>query len=177
MKQVLLNKLRAFRREDAGNIATEFVVMVPILLLALMAGVEIGIMTIRQTMLERSLDETVRWIRLNTGASPTHEELKAMVCQYGVVPDCQENLTLELLPRNLRAWEALPEDYACIDKSTEITPMSEYSFGMDNELVIIRACAKFEPIFPGTSFAAALTQDDAGYASITKMTAFVQEPR
>lgn len=177
MIQRIFTKLRNFRLKEDGNAAVEFVVMAPILLILMLAGVEMGVMTIRHGMLERAMDDTVRWVRLNTGAAPSHADLKAMICSADVVPDCDNNLHLEMLVRDLRDWETLPEQYACTDQSQTILPMSEFSLGMDNELVVLRACAKFEPLFPSALFGSVLTKDDAGDARITAMTAFVQEPR
>lgn len=173
----MINKIRQFKRSEKGNASVEFAIMVPILLVFMLAAVEIGIMTLRHAILERALDDTVRWVRLNTGATPTHAELKAMVCEYNVVPNCADNLTLEMAPRDIRNWEPMSATYACTDQSTTITPMSEYSFGMDNDLVVLRACAKYEPLFPGTVFASAMQLDADGNASLTTSTAFVQEPR
>lgn len=177
MIQRMFTKLRKFRSKENGNVAVEFVIMAPIVLTMMLAGVELGMMTIRHAMLERAMDETVRWVRLNTGAAPTHAQLKTMICSADVVPDCDENLHLEMLVRDLRSWEALPETYTCTDRSETILPMSEFSLGMDNELVVLRACAKFQPLFPSALFGSVLTKDDAGDAMITNMTAFVQEPR
>jgi Flp pilus assembly pilin Flp len=171
------NFLRRTREDESGNTVVEFAIMVPVFLVFLMMTVEVGLMTIRSTLLERAMDETVRYIRLNTGAAPTHDDLKARICSLNIVPDCADNLKLEMIVRDIRNWEELPTEYTCTDQSEEIEPMGGYSFGMDNELVILRACAKFTPSFPGTSFATSLTLDGAGDARLTSMTAFVQEPR
>ncbi len=177
MMQSIFKKLRLFRKKDDGNITVEFVVMVPMFLTFMLGAVEIGITTIRASILERALDETVRHVRLNTGTAPTHADLKTMICQFNVVPECESNLRLEMLVRDVRNWEDLPATYACTDASTAILPMSEYSFGMDNDLVVLRACAKYDPIFPNAIFGASLSTDAAGDASLTAMSAFVQEPR
>lgn len=177
MIQKLFARLRRFRFKEDGNAAVEFVITAPLVLVLMLAGVEMGIMTIRHAILERAMDDTVRWVRLNTGAAPTHGELKAMICSANVVPDCQENLHLEMLVRDLRNWQPLPEQYTCTDQSLTIQPMSEFSLGMDNELVVLRACAKFTPLFPNAMFGSILTTDAAGDAMLTNTTAFVQEPR
>ncbi|SHH71815.1 TadE/TadG family type IV pilus assembly protein [Cognatishimia maritima] len=177
MKQRITQKLRNFRLKEDGNAAVEFVIMAPLLLILMLASVEIGMMTIRNSLLERAMDDTVRWVRLNTGAAPTHAELKTMICEYNVVPDCETNLQLEMLVRDLRSWEVLPASYTCTDRAEEILPMSEFSLGEDNELVVLRACAKFEPLFPNALFASVLSKDGAGDAALTYTTAFVQEPR
>ena len=177
MIQRIFTKLRNFRLKEDGNAAVDFVIMAPILLVMMLAGVEMGMVTIRHALLERAMDDTVRWVRLNTGAAPIHAELKTMICSTNVVPDCENNLHLEMLVRDLRSWQGLPEEYACTDQSETILPMSEFSLGMDNELVVLRACAKFQPLFPNAMFGSVLTTDDAGDAMLTNTTAFVQEPR
>jgi Flp pilus assembly pilin Flp len=169
--------IRAFKRDETGNAVVEFALLVPIFIFFMMAAVEVGLMSIRNTMLERGLDQTVRWIRLNTGAAPTHDQLKEMICTYEVVPDCMDNLQLEMVRRDIRNWQDLPTEYACTDRSLEVQPMANMSFGMDNELMILRACAKYEPIFPTSWFTNELTLDEAGDARLMAMTAFVQEPR
>lgn len=166
-----------FNRDEDGNAVVEFALLVPIFIFFMMAAVEVGMMSIRNTMLERGLDQTVRWIRLNTGAAPTHAQLKQMICAQEVVPDCMDNLHLEMVRRDIRNWQDLPSDLACTDRSLEVQPMANLSFGMDNELMILRACAKYAPIFPSTWFTAELTLDEAGDAHLVAMTAFVQEPR
>jgi Flp pilus assembly pilin Flp len=169
--------LRRFKRDENGNAVVEFALLVPIFIFFMMAAVEVGMMSIRNTMLERGLDQTVRWIRLNTGAAPTHNELKQMICAQEVVPDCMENLQLEMVRRDIRNWQALPTEVSCTDRALDVQPMANLSFGMDNELMILRACAKYEPIFPSTWFTNELTLDESGDARLIAMTAFVQEPR
>jgi len=177
MKQAITKRLRKFRSAEDGALAFDFVLWFPFFLAVMLLGVEVGLLTIKHVKLERSMDQTVRYVRLNTGASPTHEELKARICATNPVPNCSENLLLEMQVRDLRNWEELPETYACTDRSEEITPMSEFSHGLDNELIVMRVCAKFEPLFPSSLFGSALEKDGAGDAMITKSTAFVQEPR
>lgn len=168
---------RAFLRKEDGNAVVEFVIVVPVFLFFMVSAAEVGMMSIRNTLLEKGLDQTVRWVRLNTGAAPTHDELKAMICSTEVVPDCMDNLHLEMIRRDVRDWQALPSEFTCTDRSLEVQPMAELSFGMDNELMVLRACAKYEPLFPGTWFTDELVVDDAGDAHLVAMSAFVQEPR
>ena len=177
MMQRLATYLKSFRKDESGNAVVEFALLTPIMIFFLMAAVEVGLMSIRNTMLERGLDETVRWVRLNTGAAPTHEQLKEMICAREVVPDCMDNLQLEMVRRDIRSWQALPAQFSCTDRSLEVQPMANLSFGMDNELMVLRACVKYEPIFPSTWFTNELTLDDAGDAHLLAMSAFVQEPR
>lgn len=171
------NLFGRFRRAEDGTVAFDFVMWFPFFLILMMMGVEIGLVGIKHVKLERSLDETVRWVRLNTGASPTHGDLKQMICSTDPVADCMDNVHLEMRSMSLRDWDDLPEEYACINRAEPVDPMDELSLGMDNELMVLRVCAEFNPFMPSKLFGTLLTLNDEGYASVRKSTAFVQEPR
>ena len=177
MTYSIRNLLRRFRRSEDGTVAFDFVMWFPFFLVLMMMGVEIGLVGIKHVKLERSLDETVRWVRLNTGTSPTHGDLKQMICSTDPVADCINNVQLEMRSMDLRNWAALPEDYDCIDRAEPIDPMDELSLCMDNELMVLRVCAEFNPFMPKGLFGSLLTVNEEGYASLRKSTAFVQEPR
>ncbi len=177
MRQAITKKLRNFRRSEDGTLAFDFVLWFPFFLALMLLGVEVGLLAIKHVKLERSMDDTVRYVRLNTGGAPSHDDLKTMICSTNPVPNCSENLLLEMQAQDLRSWQPLPETYACTDRSEAILPMSEFSHGMDNQLMVLRVCAKFQPLFPASLFGNALVKDGAGDARITKSTAFVQEPR
>lgn len=166
-----------FRRNEDGTVAFDFVLWFPFFLILMLMGVEVGLVGIKHVKLERSMDETVRWVRLNTGASPTHADLKQMICSTNPVADCMQNVRLEMRTMDLRNWQNLPENYDCIDRAEPIDPMNQLSLGMDNELMVLRVCAEFDPVMPGGLYGTLLTLNDEGYASLRKSTAFVQEPR
>jgi hypothetical protein len=47
--------------------------------------------------------------------------------------------------------------------------------GGQNQLMLVKACAIFNPIFPSTGLGLQLVRDDGGYA-VTAFSAFVNEP-
>lgn len=177
MIQSIKQKLRNFRRSEDGTVAVAFAFMFPFFVGILLAGVEIGVSSMRHTALERSVDETVRWIRLNTGAAPTHAQLKEVICSRNIVSECQDNLQLEMVVRDMRSWEDLPETLSCVDNGVVVNEMSELSFGQDNEMVILRVCARYKPLFKALFFATPLSIDSNGDAYLKYTSAFVQEPR
>lgn len=184
MTYSIKHALGRFRRSEDGTVAFDFVLWFPLFLFFMLIGVEVGLVGLKHVKLERSMDETVRWVRLNTGASPTHDDLKQMICSTNPVADCMSNVRLEMRNMDLRQWDGLPEDYSCIDRSETVTPMNELSLGMDNEVMVMRVCAEFNPFMPGSKLFAKFLGDDTmlsknenGYLSIRKSTAFVQEPR
>ena len=55
--------------------------------------------------------------------------------------------------------------------------MIEYKNGQENELMILRACAKISPVFPTTGLGKNVTKDGSGQFALVSISAFVQEPR
>lgn len=177
-------KLDHFRRSEDGVIAFDFVLWFPFFLFIMLIGIEVGLVGVKHVKLERSMDATVRWVRLNTGASPSHDDLKAMICSTNPVADCMENVQLEMRKMNLRDWENLPETYQCVDRSETVEAMDQLSLGMDNELMVLRVCAEFSNFMPSSGLydafigtSSLFVPTEGGYGSIRKTTAFVQEPR
>lgn len=184
MTHFIKRRINCFRRAEDGTVAFDFVLWFPFFLFLMLMGIEVGLVGLKHMKLERSMDETVRWVRLNTGASPTHADLKQMICSTNPVRDCMNNLHLEMVNMDLRQWTGLSDTYACVDHAEPIDPMDQLSLGEDNELMVLRVCAEFLPFMPGSGLFqmmmggnSILTMDDEGYASMRKSTAFVQEPR
>lgn len=170
--------LKKFRRDDAGSAAIEFAIMFPIFFFILLSAVEVGMMTIRSALLERALDVVVRDIRLTTGQAPTHSQIREAVCnETNVVPDCTNNLALEMYLVDPRSWTDIPTTVACTNRTEEVAPVTTFQNGMDNELMILRACAKYEPMFVDYGISAFMDHDSAGDTALIARAAFVQEPR
>ncbi|WP_372885656.1 TadE/TadG family type IV pilus assembly protein [Shimia sp.] len=170
--------LKRFRKEDAGHASIEFAIMFPVFFFILLSSIELGVMTVRSALLERALDVVVREIRLTTGSAPSHQKLREMLCsETNVVPDCLNNLALEMYLVDPRAWAGIPAKATCTNRAEEVDPVVSFSHGMDNELMILRACAKFTPMFTDLGISALLQRDGAGDSAIVAKSAFVQEPR
>lgn len=177
MFKLLHRKLNAFRRED-GSAVVEFALWFPMFVMLLGACAELGMIAARHTMLERSLELAVRQVKIRTNNVPQFDELKQIICDEAImIPDCMSNLSLEMRPQNMRQWQNLPKDADCNDRSEEVRPARMYIAGKQNELMILRACAKFSPIFPTTALGASLSLDGAGDYALVSMSAYVQEPR
>lgn len=173
----LLKHLRRKWRDEKGTATVEFVVVFPFFLGVLLSSFELSMITMRETMLERALDLVVRDIRLETGSAPQHDEIKSLVCENApVIPDCELNLRLEMIRIDPTNWVAPEATFDCTDQSEEVQPVRSFVNGMDNELMLLRACAKFEPIFPGAGLGKQLDKDGAGMAALVATSAFVQEP-
>lgn len=176
MRQFKFSPKRLLTNES-GTASVEFVIVFPFFLGVLLSSFELSLITMRETMLERALDLTVREIRLETGTAPQHDEIKARICARApVIPDCEDNLRLEMLRVDPRLWTDPEATFDCTDRSQDVQPVRSFQNGMDNDLMLLRACAKFSPTFPGAGLGKSLNTDDAGMAAMTASSAFVQEP-
>ena len=186
----ILSSFRRFKRREDGSMTIEFVILVPLFFSMFLASVEFGIFAMRQMFLDRGLDMTVRTIRLNTGLDANndgipdldHNLVKAMICQNagflssGTTDNCASTLRLEMMPRDPRAFVALDARADCVDVSEPVNPPRNFINGAEHELMVMRACVKFDPIFPTTGLGFSFAKDGAGKAAMVSTSAFVQEP-
>ena len=174
----LRNFLRHFRRSEDGTATMEFVIVFPIFMLILGSSFEIGAMTIRETMLERAVDLTIRDIRIGTGTAPQHNELKDIICDRApILHDCSDKLRLEMIQLDPRNWTPPPDNADCTDASQDVEPVREFTHGQENEMMLLRVCVKVQPVFPTTGLGKMLEKDGAGDYALVAKSAFVQEPR
>lgn len=171
---------RAFDRfkRDEGNATIEFALFFPLLVTMLLSTVEVGILTIRQVMLEQAVDLTVRDLRLGKLIKPTQDDLRNLICdRSSVVPRCSDSLLIELRPVSTVSWTPLGQDTTCKDRSNgDINPVVDLNPGSSHEMVLIRVCAVFQPVFPSTKLGIHMTKVGlAGYALVVS-SAFVNEP-
>ncbi|MEP0961668.1 MAG: TadE family protein [Lentilitoribacter sp.] len=173
------SKLCRFRDEENGQIAIEFVIIAPLLFTIFITSMELGIYSMRQMWLDRGLDIAVRQVRLNTANIPSHDALKQTICNNaGFLPDCDSSLKLEMVLMDPRAISPLGANADCVDRSQPISSQLDPNFvsGKEHELMVLRACVKFNPIFPTTGLGFEFVKDGAGQAAMTAISAFVQEP-
>ncbi len=167
---------RLVRGED-GNASVEFMIIFPIYLALLVMSLELSFITLRQTMLERGLDIAVRDIRLGTGTAPTHDAIKKRICDEAyIIPNCEDSVRLEMVPTDMRNLTTLGGQAMCTDKEEEGAPVLTFTPGQQNQLMFLRACAKYDPLFPTWHLARAMDRDSSGQIAIVTMSAFVQEP-
>jgi len=177
MIRFLTRRLRRFGRREDGQMMIEFALAVPLMFTLFMTSVELGIYQTRQMFLDRGLDMTVRMIRLNTGANYSHVDLKTMICDYsGFLPECDTTLKLEMSPVNPRAFSGFAGSADCRDTSQPVTPSRSFVHGGEHQLMLLRACYMFKPVFPSTGMGFSFTKDGSGRAKMVAVSAFVQEP-
>ncbi|SDD75448.1 TadE/TadG family type IV pilus assembly protein [Ruegeria marina] len=176
MTRKLTRFLRRFRRCEDGNATVEFVIVFPAIVGVMLAAVELTFMTLNHAMLERAVDIVVRDLRLNTGSNPGHDQLKVDICEKAVfIRNCSTNLKLEMIRQDPYVGITIPLQPDCTDLSEEVRPVRQFENGQANELMVLRACAKINPIFPSSTLGATLANAEGQYA-LTAMSVFVQEP-
>ena len=169
--------LRNFGRKEDGQIAVEFVLAIPLIFTLFMTSVELGIYSLRQNFLDRGLDMAVRNVRLNTGTTYSHSDLKQMVCDFsGFLEDCDDALKLEMNPINPRSFSGFAGAADCADVSKPVTPSRSFVHGGEHQLMLLRACYMFTPVFPTTGLGYAMTKDGSGRSKMVSLSGFVQEP-
>ena len=170
--------LRRFRKEEDGAIyLIEFVILMPLIFGIFIMSWDMSLYSLRQVHLDRGLDQAVRHIRLNTRQNITHDQIKTMICQgSGYVGDCQNTLRLEMVKVNPRSFATMNPDIDCIDKSLPVTQERGFSLGKQHDLMLLRACLKFDPLIASTGFGFNYIVDGQGQAAMYAISAFVQEP-
>ncbi|MEM9710247.1 MAG: TadE/TadG family type IV pilus assembly protein [Pseudomonadota bacterium] len=178
MIQKFSKLLRHFRRREDGSASVEFALLFTPFMVLMASSYEVSLANIRHVYLERGVDLAVREIRLSTGSAPNKEEIRSGVCSIArVIPNCKEVLEIELVPVNMDTWNLPNSVPECIDKNKDFNPLTQYSNGAQNELMLIRFCAVAQKTFPTFGFLSFPRHpaDPSAYRLITT-TAFVNEP-
>ncbi|SLN13798.1 TadE-like protein [Roseovarius albus] len=193
----LKSRLRRLRRDEQGNASVEFFIIFPMYLLLLFLSIELGLVTMRHAMLERGLDMAVRDIRLGTGTFAfedtvdgdgevvetageiNHKRIVKSICDNAVVlGDCEKNLILEMVPNNIRSYTDLGPDADCTERPEDADPVYNVIPGQENELMLLRVCLRYNPLFPEELLGSRIAFDEHnGHALIVAKSTFVQEPR
>lgn len=174
----LRRMLCRFRQQDDGTATIEFAILIPLFLMLLMSTVELGIINLRQSQLERALDVTVRDLRLSTGAVPQHNAIRDRVCTLsGFIDNCDTSLRLEMVRLDPFAWVNVNPSPDCITQIQDVQPVRTFTAGQSNELMLIRACMQFKPLFSNWGLGKSLVKDGDGRVSLFASSAFVQEPK
>lgn len=169
--------LRHFHRDEGGNGTIEFVIIVPVFIVIFLSTFELGMLMTRHVMLDRGLDMAVRGVRLGTIEPLTHDTFKDAICEgAAIIPDCVNQLKLEMRPLNPRNWGNIPANVDCVDRDDPAVPARTFVTGVSNQLMVLRACALFNPYFPTTGLGASLPRQSGGAYALVSTSSFVIEP-
>lgn len=184
----LLHRMRTFARDEHATATMEFLIMFPIVITMFIAVFENGVILTRQVLMERSLDEGVRLLRLvrnitdETTGLPralTSDDIAEAICDNTrSIPKCREVLVVDLRVIDTNTYDMPSADVACVDRrDLSVRPANEFRAGQDNELIVIRVCAVIDRILPFSGFGLNLARDDTGGLHIVASSIFVNEPQ
>lgn len=168
-----------YRSAEDGAVTIPTLLWLPVFLMIMVAAVELCVMTLKQTMLERGVDLSVRILRLGLSEMPTHDVLKRSICSnIGFVSTCMDDLAVEVFEVDQSNWtsSAAGQAVLCSDGITESTQPTLES-GIDNQLMVLRACLRVSPMEKFNPLAQALTKNENGQYALVVTTAFVNEPQ
>ena len=169
--------LRRFRKSEDGSAVVPFALWMPMMVGIALSTIEVGAMTLRHTQLERALDLTVREVRLGTGHTYTHAQLKQMICdRTTILGDCSTMLHLEMIGLDMRDWTDPPSSIECTDVALDVTPQRTFEFGQEHETMLLRACYKYKPITPVSRIGSPVKLDENGFTGVVSTSTFVHEP-
>lgn len=175
--QKLANIGKAFGRNESGTGTLEFMMVLPAAMFFFAAAYESGQIGLRNVMLERAVDVTVRQVRIGTIIDPTHDSLKEAICDVAlIIPDCLNQMKLEMERKDPRAWTPLINDRDCIDREETTEPVFNFTTGGSNDLLVLRACALFDPVLPTSALGIAIAQENGGAYALIATSSFVVEP-
>jgi Flp pilus assembly protein TadG len=176
MSRLRLRFARAAREED-GTATIPFLLFLPFFMMLVISSLEMGILMLRHVMLERALDLSVRDLRLGTFTG-NYTDFKRNVCnRAGIIPDCMNVLVVELRPVSTVTWAPLSSGPICVDRANPLAPLGNpFDEGAGDELMLVRVCAKFDPVVPTTGMGFQLPKDNTGAYALISTTAFVNEP-
>lgn len=173
---------RWFSRED-GSSTVEFVLIFPLFLILFTATFELGFLMTRYMMFDRALDVAVRSVKLmsaRTGEPIKPEQVERLMCSRmirGGRP-CLKNLTLEMRRLSDGATWDIPENsVTCRNFNEEIVPVTEFTIGTPNDVMLIRACLSAHPFFKSSYFAPFLHRDSQDRFNMIATSAFAVEPQ
>ena len=177
MIRTITKAVRSFRRNEDGNATIEFVIALPAFMLLFTSAYEAGMLSTRHVMLERGLDVAVREVRIGKMINPTHERLTERICEVAsLIPDCANQLRLEMVSVDPVNFVAPSSDVACVDREETGTPVLNFNTGLNNEVMILRACALFDPMLPTSGLGKQIPKESGGAYGLVATSAYVMEP-
>lgn len=177
----LKSTFRQFAACERGTASLEFVLVFPIFFAFFLMTFESGMVSLRHVMLERGVDVAVREVRIGVLDNPTRIELRDRICEIArIIPDCGNQLQLEMMVRDPRNFATIAASVPCIDRSVSVQPVVQFTNGAHNQLVVLRACVRLDPFMPTTGLGKAVvdntTPEAAGSYALVSTAAFVIEP-
>ncbi|SOC10722.1 hypothetical protein SAMN05877809_105164 [Rhodobacter sp. JA431] len=175
-----INLPRRLRRSEEGAVTIPTLFWLPLFLMIMAAGVELGVTTIKQTLFDRGVDMSVRILRLGIADLPTREQLKRSICEnIAFIPDCMETLSVEVVPiiTTGTPWTAPQQVPALCPKDIANYPTPQVLRGATNQPMLVRACLEMEPMMKANPLGMVLGSGPNGTFPLIARSVFINEPR
>lgn len=155
--------------------SVEFVIVFPAVFMFFLLGAELGLLQLRQSMMEHGLEIAVRQLRLGDESVQTADGLKSAICDNTVLlPHCKDNISVDMVKIDERRWDFAEDQVQCVDNTSRINPVLRP--GAENEIMLLRFCVIFRPIFPWLGIGREVANRPDGTYPLFASTAFVNEP-
>ncbi len=177
MKYILNNLLRRFHRNENGSATVEFVVLFPVLFAMIVAMFDSSLLMMKYVVLENSLDQVVRTVRLSgiTSGEAGATYIKQQVCAKAtLISNCEANLYVEMTPISTGSTFT-PSAVTCVDRTANNKPANTITAGTPNDIVYIRACVVVDRYFP-SALSGIFNVDKSGGIRLIADSAYVVEP-
>lgn len=176
----LRHALKRYWKDESATATLELVIMFPLMMILFIAAFESAMILTRQIMLERTLDMTVRVLRLAQGVITDADEVRDTMCaNTSLLPNCEELLTIDLQLIDDTTYDMPSNDQICAGRGNDIViapDNNEFSIGEGNDFLMIRTCLIVDRILPFSGFGLNLTRDDSGGMHMMATTIFLNEP-
>lgn len=185
-------KIASWRRvkiDETGSVTVEFVILFPLFITLIYWIFETGYVAFSALQLDRGLTLATRELFVTdfitaNGLTPgeAHTELVQRICGFAMLPDCQDNIQLEL--RRMVNWgSTLDTDLSCVNRTTgtfdDLTVNSGDCIGSVNltsKLYMLRACFIVDPFMPSAFGLMQAGAAEDGGIRLSSIAAYVHEP-
>jgi len=172
-----MKSLLSYLRGQSGTATIEFALIFPAFVLVLLAAIESGVFMLRGVFLERGVDMAVRELRIGSSAPKNEDDLKELICNNaGFIGNCTDRLRLELVRVKTDDFYMPTTAATCVHRDELTQADLDYQVGSGHDLMMLRACAIFDPWFPSTGLGLRMPKDGTGAYSLIAASAFVVEP-
>ena len=173
----MFHLIRSYLRKQDGASTLEFVLLFPAFMIILLSTIEAGYMMTQNVMLERGVNIAIRELRLGTSTATNEDELKVIICnEAAFISDCTNRVRIELTRVSTDDFTMPTGNVTCVQRDEDIQPAVTFESGTENDLMLMRACTVFDPLFPTTGLGLRLPKDSTGGYAIVSSAAFVVEP-
>ena len=132
----LRHAVKRYIRDESATATMELVIMFPLMMIVFIAAFESAMILTRQIILERTLDMSVRVLRLAQGVITDAVEVRNSMCSNTILlPNCEELLTIDLQLVDTDTYDMPSNEEICAGRGNNIViaPDNTFDIGGSNE--------------------------------------------